>query len=126
MKKTKSTLEGDLPHTLCKEFSNELAIPLANIFNCSLEKGEYPSSWKLECVSPVPKVYPPTKVSDLRKISCTKYFSKLFENFLSEWILEDMSPVLDPSNYGGLPGRGAEHYLISLVHNVLLNLDNNQ
>ena len=38
MKKTKSTLEGDLRHTLCKEFSNELAIPLANIFLIALLK----------------------------------------------------------------------------------------
>ena len=80
----------------------------------------------MEYVSPVPKVYPPTEESDLRKISCTRFFSKLFENFLSEWMLEDMSPVLDPSNDGGLPGRGIEHYLIGLIHNVLQNLDRNQ
>ena len=36
-----------------------------------------------------------------------------------------MKPKLDPSNYGGLPGRGAEHYLINLIHNVLESLDNN-
>ena len=48
MKKTRSTLDGDLPLTLCKEFSIELAIPLENIFNSSPEKGEYPDSWTMD------------------------------------------------------------------------------
>ena len=111
---------------LCKEFNIELATPLADIFNCSLEQGIYPSQWKIEYVSPAPKVYPPKSTSDLRKISCTKAFSKIFEKFISEWILEDMTPVLDKSNYGGLPGRGTDHYLVNLIHNVLKNLDNNK
>ena len=37
-----------------------------------------------------------------------------------------MTPVLDKSNYGGLPGRGTDHYLVNLIHNVLKNHDNNK
>ena len=81
-KKTKSTLEGDLPHSIIKEFSVELSDPLANIFNKCLQSYEYPSQWKLECVTPVPKAYPTETTNDVRKISGTPFFSTLFERFL--------------------------------------------
>ena len=40
-------------------------------------------------------------------------------------LLDDMKPILDPANYGGFQGRGADHYLIKLIHQILTNLDRN-
>ena len=86
-KKTKSTLEGDIPYSIAKEFNVELATPLTNIFNSSLETGEYPQQWKHEIVTPCPKIFPPEEISDLRKICRTKHFSKIFESILGNYIL---------------------------------------
>ena len=65
-----ATLEGDLPIKILKEFSEELSSPLSHLISCCLAAGVYPDLWKVEYVTPVPKIYPPEKITDLRKISC--------------------------------------------------------
>ena len=124
-KKPKSTFRGDLPHSLCQEFAAELADPLCHIFSESLSKQEYPTIWKHEYVSPVPKEFPPESENKLRKISGTFFFSKLFERFLAKWIQQDIDKNMDPASYGGVPGMSTAHYLVKLVHEILQALDQN-
>ena len=77
-KKTKTTLPIDIPYQLKKEFSPELATPLADIINECLIQQPYPAICKNEWVTPAPKVVKPKELSDLKKISCTCDYSKLF------------------------------------------------
>ena len=86
---------------------------------------KYPSLWKHEYVSPVPKEFPPETESKLRKISGTFFFSKQFDRFIAKWIHEDIDKLLDPASYGGVQGMSTSHYLIKLVHETLQALDNN-
>ena len=125
LKKTKSTLAGDLPEKLRKEASIFLAEPLTDIYNACLTQGAYPDSWKMETVTPVPKKTTKLKLlTDIRKIACTSDYSKLFEKFLKDWILEDISGNLSPTQYGGQKGMGTEHVIVNLVDRVLKLLDN--
>ena len=71
----------------------------------------------------MPKLKNPITIKDLRKI--TSDFSKLFERFLDNWILEDIEPNLDPAQYGNKKGTGTDHMLISFVDKILSHLDNN-
>ena len=82
--------------------------------------------WKFEWITPVPKLKNPITIKDLRKISCTSDFSKLFERFLRNWILEDIEPNLFHAQYGNQKGIGTDYMLISLVDKILSHLDNNQ
>ena len=123
LKKTKSTQPIDLPYKLRKEFAPELAGPLTDIFNSCLEQHLNPSLWKQEWVTPVPKVKNPKTITDLRKISSTSEYSKLFEGFLKDWILEDISPHIDPSQYGNQEGTGTDHMMVALLDKVLSILD---
>ena len=125
MKNTKSTLPVDIPDKLRKEFSVELAAPLTNIINECLEQQVYPRLWKNEWVTPAPKISNPKVIKDLRKISCTSTFSKLFESILKEWIMEDISDNLDIGQFGGEKGTGTEHMIVCLVDRVLQLLDRN-
>ena len=124
-KKTKSTFQGDLPYSLCKEFSAELAEPLAHIFNESICQHEYPKIWKQEIVSPTPKKFPTETENDLRKISGTSFFSKTFERFIAKWIHQDIDKNMDSASFGGIPGLGSAHYMVKLVHDILTALDRN-
>ena len=81
--------------------------------------------WKYEYVTPVPKVFPPETTDDLRKISGTKNFSKFFEALLSEPIIQDMAPNMDPSQYGNVKGLSIQHYLVKFVNKILTILDSN-
>ena len=77
MKKKASTVFGDIPWRIISEYSVELSTPLSNIYNSSTLAGVWPNLWKYEYVTPVPKVYPPIKPDDLRKISGTKNLSNV-------------------------------------------------
>ena len=76
-------------------------------------------------MTPVPKVSHPTDVSDLRKISCTSDYSKLFEGYLKDWIMEDIAQKIDIGQFGGQSGIGTEHLLVCLVDRILKLLDEN-
>ena len=97
IKTNTATVKEDIPAKIIKEFAPELSGPLADVLNCMVSKGEYPHLWKLEMVTPVAKVQPPASVSDLRKISGLKNFSKI--------------------------GVSVNHYLIKMIHQILSSLD---
>ena len=125
MKKKASTVPNDLPWKIVSEFSVEIAEPLSNIFNSATEAGIWPTIWKHEYVTPVPKIFPPKKPEDLRKISGSKNLSKLFENLLSEHIISDIKSNIDPAQYGNKKGLSITHYLVNMIHKILTALDSN-
>ena len=85
----------------------------------------WPDLWKHEYVTPAPKVHPPTNTDDLRKISGTKNLSKLYEALLSDSIISDMVPYIDPSQFGNEKGLSITHYLVKMVNQILTILDTN-
>ena len=103
----------------------EFSDPLSNIYNSSTLAGVWPSLWKHEYISPVPKVYPPTTTDDLRKISGTKNCSKIYEALLADYMIEDMGPSIDPSQFGNEKGLGIQHYLVKMINRILTILDRN-
>ena len=86
----------------------------------------YPKLWKQEWVTPAPKVTDPKVIKDLRKISCTSDYSKLYEGFLKDWIVEDIYKNLDIGQYGGRKGTGTEHMIVSLLDRISKLLDQHQ
>ena len=110
---------------MIKYCAEELSFPLSDIYSRAISHGEYPDIYKLEIVTPVPKCYPPQTTADLRKIAGTKNFSKLFEKFLSEKIIQDMKLARDGSQYGNSKGVSTQHYLIKMLDRILTQLDRN-
>ena len=96
---------------------------MSNIYN--FDFGKYPDIWKLKIVTPAPKKYPPQTPQELRKISGTPNFSKIFEKILAEVLVEDMAPTSDPSQYGNEKGISTQHYLIKMINRILTCLDEN-
>ena len=125
IKKTKSTLPIDIPEKLRKECAVHLAAPLTIIFNNCLETSTYPSLWKHEWVTPAPKISNPQGITDLRKISCTSDYSKLFEKFIKKWVMEDIEANIDIGQFGGQKGIGTEHMLVCYIDRIQQLLDRN-
>ena len=119
IKKTKSTLPIDIPDKLRQECAVHLAAPLMNIYNDCLNKSVYPTLWKQEWVTPAPKVTHPQDISDLRKISCTSDYSKLFEGFIKDWVMADISDNIDIGQFGGQEGIGTEHMIVCFLDRIL-------
>ena len=125
LKIRKSTQPIDLPSKLRRDLSCELATPLADIFNSCIEKQLYPKLWKHEWVVPAPKISSPKALKDLRKISLTSEFSLIFEGIMKDWILEDIAPKIDKSQFGNQKGTSMEHMLVSLMDRILKLIDQN-
>ena len=118
-----SSVPGDIPSKLKKEFAPELSKPAALIFNEITRSGVYPRQWVTEFVTPIPKVTPPDSEEDLRNISLTADLSKDYENFLAEWLLPYIQRRIDPGQFGGLKGHSTTHYLITLLDFILSHTD---
>ena len=123
MKNNTATVPGDVPIKIIKMFGYELSFPLSDIFKRGCKHGEYPHVWKLETVTPAPKKYPPQDPTELRKISGTLNFSKIYEKFIAEALVEDMAATSDPSQYGNEKGISTQHYLIKMIDQLLTSLD---
>ena len=125
MKSKISTVIGDIPWKVIRMFASDLSVLLQNIYNAAITNGEYPNNWKLEMITPVPKVNPPADESQLRKIACTKNFSKIFEKILSEFLIKDMEPAMDKSQFGNEKGISVQHCLIKMLDTIYTQLDIN-
>ena len=118
-----STVPGDIPAKLIKLFASYLAEPLTDIINSSISRGEYPNIYKFEHSTPVPKIFPPKKLSQLRNISGLLNFDKVMEKLLSQLIIGDMQANFDPSQFGNQKGVGIQHYLVKMIHRILTVTD---
>ena len=125
MNKKAAGVPGDIPMRLINVFSNEFSRPLAHLINSCFSQGIYPELWKMEYVTPVPKVYPPEKLGDLRKISGLMNFSKIADKIIAELISDDMTHSRDRAQYGNQKKVSIQHYLIKLLHKILTSLDSN-
>ena len=111
-RKPKSMVRGDIFPALVNRVSAKLARPLCNIFNSITNTGEWPELWKIEYVTPIPKTTLPSSPDDLRNISCTQLFSKVYESFVLEWL--NYQVTLRTNQFGGVKGSGSEHFLVEL------------
>ena len=93
----KSTVSGDIPSKILKQFSSLLASPVMNVINSCIVKGKWPGIFKLEVVTPVPKEYPPKNIDQLRNISGLLNLNKIAEKLVSRLMICDMKEKLHPT-----------------------------
>ena len=108
-----------LPNRVLKEFADELALPIMDIYNCSLSEGYVPDLLKSSIVNPIPKVSPPQEIdSDLRPISLTCTIAKIMEGFCRSRLVVQIGNNLDPRQYAreGLSTVDALIYLLHAIH----------
>ena len=120
-RKPKSMVRGDIFPCLVNDAASHLAIPLTSIYNKTTSTGEWPSVWKTEYVTPIPKKAVPESPDDLRNISCTQLLSKIYESFVLEWLSSQVE--LRSNQFGGVKGSGSEHFLVTLWQKVLENAE---
>ena len=120
-RKPKSMIKHDIFPSLVNEAADFLAPPLTDIYNQITASSTWPLSWKQEFVTPIPKKSLPSTVNDLRNISCTALFSKVYESFVLGWLGEQVG--MRRNQMGGMKGAGTEHYLVELFQLILESLE---
>ena len=122
-KKTAS-VPHDLPIPFLKEFLSELTRPVHDIYSQAIASGTYPTRWKSEYVSPLPKIIPPSSPKDLRNLSLTEFLSKAFERFLLngtssvKGLLHYVRKYIDPNQFA-VSGSSCSHALIKMIDFIL-------
>ena len=123
-KKPGSMVVGDIFPKLVNDCADVLAVPLCAIFNEIVREGVWPSKWKLEHVTLIPKKSLPSSFSDLRNISCTAFFSKVMETFVLQWAMEEVG--LKPNQFGGVKGCSTNHLLLEIWQDICSNLEDHR
>ena len=81
---------GDVFPQLVTQFSDFFAIPLMDIYNEMTVGGCWPTCWKREYVTVIPKGKSLESMGDLRNISCTLLASKMYESYVLDWFKQDV------------------------------------
>ena len=114
---------GDVFPCLMTKFSDFFAIRLTNIYNTIIQTKIWPTRWKKDFVTIIPKKHHPEGLGDLRNISCTLLASKIFESYVLDWLKGEVQ--LRSNQYGGVRGVSMDHLLVEMWQEILTNLEDN-
>ena len=114
----------NIPSRILKEFAHELAEPVTSIFNTSLSSGPVPVLWKDSSIIPIPIAKQTHVESDTRPIALTPVLSKVLEDFVVSWMVEDIGGQIDNRQYDSQKGTSTTLCLLDLIRNWLSKMDN--
>lgn len=87
IKVSKAAGPDGILNRVLREFSDELAYPVTELFHCSFEAALFPESWTQSFITPIPKTRPYIQSeNDLRLISLTPTLSKIQEDIAVKWL----------------------------------------
>ena len=113
-KDNKSPGVDGIPPKLLKEIVEQISIPLAKLFNLSLEEGIVPSEWKEAKITPLFKKGSRNKPENYRLVSLTSVVCKLLETLIRDHMVEFFvkHKLINTSQHGFLKARS---YLTNLL-----------
>ena len=112
LKKNYFSYPGELSVKLLIKFSVFLAKPLSSL----IKENRFLQARKKAYVRVIPKVKGTKSCDQQWPASITPSLSKVTESFIYRGLLSQISPSLDPFQYGCLKGSSTTHYLIRLFH----------
>ena len=122
---SKSLGSDGIPNWVLKAYI--LALPVASLFNASIQQQHVPTVWKKAEVIPIPKTSVPADIpTDLRFISLTPTLSKTCESSVSDWLISSIKNKIDWRQFGSLKNSSTTHNLISWVQHPLKETDSSK
>ena len=108
-----------------RELSNELCVPLAILYNMSLEKGELPTEWKKGRISAIFKKGSRKKAGNYRPVSLTSIVCKCMEHCIRDHIDGHMrrNNLYSSQQYGFIKGRSTVLQLLQVMNAWTETLD---
>jgi hypothetical protein len=105
---------------MVKFIGPEIAVPLAHVFNTSLESGVFPEKLKQCRVIPIFKSGSHLECDNYRPISLLSSISKVLEKIVADKLLYHLqsNDLLYTHQYGFIPNRSAEHNLLQIINYV--------
>jgi len=126
MKNCKRTSSGpcNIPFFVYREYWDILAPLYHYLWNCSLENGTFPDSYKAADLIPIPKTRNAKHADEIRGISVTSVSSRLFEKAVHQkWIAPRITSIGDPHQFAYKQNSSTIDCLLCTQHYMLQNLD---
>ena len=112
---------GDVFPAVLTKYCDFFAIPLSQIYVEIRDSGVWPSSWKTEFVTVIPKTGTPEGFGNLRNISCTLMVSKIMESYVLDWATYEVTTKYN--QYGGVKGCSGTHMVLKVWQKIMRNLE---
>ena len=93
--------------------------PLCYLFNLSLFSGTIPSEWKIHLITSVYKSADRSCISNYRRISFLCNTSNVLESLMYDNIIDHVSAIISPYQFGFLSGRSTIQQLLLFFHHDL-------
>ena len=122
--KVSCDLDG-LSLKLLKIIAVSISVPLAHIFNLSLDNGKFPDKLKLSRIVPVFKTGDPKLCDNYRPIALVNTLSKVLEKIVSLKLTNhlEINNLLYKHQYGFLRGRSTEQNLLHVINFISQSLN---
>lgn len=118
---------NDMIHPIVlKTFAAEFSVPLAIIFNLTLQRSQLPSDWLAAIVTPVYKGKGNScSCCNYRPISLTSHCCKMMERIIKAWLLQHCRAhnIISSKQHGFLSGRSTLTNLLSCLGEWTAALD---
>ena len=117
MKLNKSYGPDEIHPRIIFELKDEISMPLAFLFQQSLQQGCLPQDWKEAFVSPIFKKGARNRAENYRPISLTSVICKLMEKIIKEAMLTHLvdNSLLSKKQFGFLSGRSTVTQLLKFL-----------
>ena len=123
MRKTSSTVEGDIPANIKNEFLDLLCPAFTHLVNNCLKNTVFPECFKLETCIVIPKISPPQGLDELRNLGLTQFSSKVLEAVIIHYLMPFIEDKDDTAQFGGKKNLSCTHYLLELIEFVIESFD---
>ena len=125
MKDNKSPGVDGIPPKLLLEIVEQISIPLATVFNLSLEEGIVPLEWKEANIIPLFKTGSRNKSENYRPVSLTSVICKLLERLIKDHLVDFLvkNKLINPSQHGFLKARSCLTNMLCFLEDVTKWLD---
>ena len=120
MKENKSPGVDGIPPKLLLEIVEQISIPLATVFNLSIEERVVPLEWKEANIIPLFKKGSRSKSENYRPVSLTLVVCKLLERLIKDHLVDFLvkNNLINPSQHGLLKARSCLTNILCFLEDV--------
>lgn len=112
-----------IPNFFLKQTSKVLSIPLAMIFNRSIEESEVPIAFKTSLSTAIYKKGDESDVSNYRQVCMANSISIILEKIMNTYLLSILESKITPKQHGFMRNRSTNTNLIEYVSHISAALD---
>ena len=113
----KSCGPDDIHAKLLSELAEQIASPLAELYNMTINRGYIPKEWKRANITPIFKKGSKSNAGNYRPISLTSVICRVMESFLRDEIMLHLleNKLLSPKQHGFISGRSTVTQLLNYL-----------